>query len=59
MVKLEKATEKEVSIALRAHLGEELYFQLAHHNPRRYLYEGEAPLLPAALDQMIPTEWVG
>ncbi len=39
MVQLEKATDKEVSIALRAHLGEELFFQLAHHNPRRYLYE--------------------
>ena len=42
MVKLEKSTDKEVSIALRAHLGEELYFQLAHHNPRRYLYEKPA-----------------
>lgn len=39
MVEREKASEKEVSIALRAHLGEKVYFQLAHHNPRRYLYE--------------------
>jgi hypothetical protein len=36
-VKREPLTEKEVSITLRSHLGEELYFQIAHHNPRRYL----------------------
>lgn len=39
MVEREKVSEKEVSIALRAHLGEELYFKIAHHNPRKYLYE--------------------
>ena len=39
MVEREKVSEKEVSVALRSHLGEKMYFQLAHHNPRRYLYE--------------------
>jgi predicted TIM-barrel fold metal-dependent hydrolase len=39
MVEREKVSEKEVSIGLRAHLGDELYFQIAHDNPRRYLYE--------------------
>jgi uncharacterized protein len=39
MVEREKVSEKEVSIALRSHLGEKLYFQIAHHNPRKYLYE--------------------
>ncbi len=37
MVKLAKLTEKEASILLRSRLGEELYFQIAHHNPLRYL----------------------
>jgi uncharacterized protein len=41
MVEREKVSEKEVSIGLRAHLGEKLYFQIAHHNPRNYLYETE------------------
>ncbi len=41
MVEREKVSEKEVSIALRAHLGEKTYFQLAHHNPRRFLGEGK------------------
>jgi len=36
-VEQELMTEKEVSITLRSRLGEELYFQIAHHNPRRYL----------------------
>ena len=39
MVEQEKISEKEVSIALRSRLGEELYFQIAHENPKRYLYE--------------------
>lgn len=39
MVEREKVSEKEVSIALRSQLGEEVYFQLAHHNPKKYLYE--------------------
>ncbi|MDP1545701.1 MAG: amidohydrolase family protein [Anaerolineales bacterium] len=39
MVEREKVSEKEVSIGLRAHLGEKLYFQIAQHNPRKYLYE--------------------
>jgi predicted TIM-barrel fold metal-dependent hydrolase len=37
MVALERMTEKEASIALRSRLGEDLYFQIAHHNPKRYL----------------------
>jgi len=37
MSEREPMTEKEVSIALRSRLGEELYFQIAHHNPQRYL----------------------
>ena len=39
MVKQEKFSEKEVSIALRSHIGEDLYFKIAHENPRNYLYE--------------------
>jgi hypothetical protein len=41
MVEREKVSEKEVSIGLRAHLGEKLYFQIAYDNPRKYLYETE------------------
>ena len=41
MVEREKVSEKEVSIALRAHLGDEHYFQIAYYNPTRYL--GEKP----------------
>jgi predicted TIM-barrel fold metal-dependent hydrolase len=37
MVEIEKMTEKEVSIALRSRLGEELFFQIAYHNPRKFL----------------------
>lgn len=37
MVQREQLTEKEVSIALRSRLGEELYFQIANTNPKRYL----------------------
>ncbi len=36
-VEQELMTEKEVSITLRSHLGEALYFQIANENPRRYL----------------------
>ena len=39
MVEREKVSEKEVSIALRSHLGEQVYFELAHHNPKKYLYD--------------------
>lgn len=39
MVEREKVSEKEVSVALRSHLGEETYFQLAHYNPMKFLYE--------------------
>lgn len=42
MVKRERLTEKEVSIALRSRLGEELYFQIANRNPRAYLGLDEA-----------------
>lgn len=38
MVEREKVSEKEVSIALRAFLGEKFYFQIAHYNPIKYLY---------------------
>lgn len=41
MVEREKVSEKEVSIGLRAHLGEALYFQIAYHNPKRFLYESD------------------
>jgi len=37
MAEMEPLSEKEVSIALRSRLGEELYFHIAHHNPKRYL----------------------
>jgi hypothetical protein len=37
MVEQEPMTEKEASIGLRSHLGEDLFFQIAHHNPRRWL----------------------
>ncbi|MBK8782091.1 MAG: amidohydrolase family protein [Anaerolineales bacterium] len=41
MVEREKVSEMEVSIGMRAHLGEKLYFQIAHYNTRRYLYESD------------------
>jgi len=37
MAEIEGISEKEVSIALRSRLGEELYFQIAYHNPRKFL----------------------
>jgi len=37
MVEQEELSEKEVSIMLRSRLGEDLYFQIAHHNPRAFL----------------------
>jgi predicted TIM-barrel fold metal-dependent hydrolase len=42
MVEREKVSEKEVSIGLRAHVGDEWYFQIAHDNPMKYLYETPA-----------------
>ena len=39
MVELEALTEREVSIELRAALGEELFAQIAEVNPARYLGE--------------------
>ena len=43
MVEREDLTKKEVSIMLRSRLGEDLYFQIAHHNPRRYLGLAQGP----------------
>ncbi len=37
MVEQEPITEKQISIALRSRIGEELYFQIAHYNPKQYL----------------------
>jgi predicted TIM-barrel fold metal-dependent hydrolase len=37
MVEREKLSEKEVSILLRSRLGEDLFFQIAHTNPRKFL----------------------
>jgi predicted TIM-barrel fold metal-dependent hydrolase len=37
MVEQEEITEKEASILLRSRLGEDLYKQIAHTNPKRYL----------------------
>ena len=37
MAEIADLTEKQVSLGLRSRLGEELYFQIAHYNPRRYL----------------------
>jgi len=37
MVQREEMSEKEVSIMLRSRLGEDLYFQIAYHNPREFL----------------------
>lgn len=37
MVEREKLSEKEVSILLRSRLGDDLFFQIAHTNPKRFL----------------------
>jgi predicted TIM-barrel fold metal-dependent hydrolase len=37
MVETEEISEKEVSILLRSRLGEDLFFQIAHTNPRKFL----------------------
>jgi predicted TIM-barrel fold metal-dependent hydrolase len=39
MVEREEMSEKEASVLLRSRLGEDLYFQIAHHNPRKYLFD--------------------
>ena len=39
MVELEQLSEREVSIQIRAALGEELFNQIAHMNPQRFLGE--------------------
>lgn len=36
-VEREELSEKEVSIVLRSRLGEDLFFQIAYENPKRYL----------------------
>ncbi len=38
MVEREEMSEKEASILLRSRLGEELFAQIAYHNPRKYLF---------------------
>jgi hypothetical protein len=38
MSRREQITEKELSIMLRSRLGEELFFQIANVNPKKYLY---------------------
>jgi len=37
MSRREKITEKELSIMLRSCIGEDLFFQIANQNPRRFL----------------------
>ena len=37
MIEQEKITEKEVSILLRSRLGDDLFFQIAYTNPRKFL----------------------
>lgn len=48
MVEQEPITEKQISLALRSRLGEELYFQIAHYNPRKYLGTDESEAVPYA-----------
>lgn len=38
MVEREEMSEKEASILLRSRLGEEVYFQIAHENPMKFLF---------------------
>jgi hypothetical protein len=57
MVEQEKLNEKEVSIALRSHLGESLYFQMAHYNPRNFLYETTPAYPESEVDQRISNAW--
>jgi len=40
MVEYEDKSEKQVCVEVRAALGEELWWRLAHHNPRRFLGQG-------------------
>ncbi|MCE9647526.1 MAG: amidohydrolase family protein [Chloroflexi bacterium] len=57
MVEQEKLNEKEVSIALRSHLGESLYFQMAHHNPKNFLYETTPAYPESEVDRRISNAW--
>ncbi|MBL8056309.1 MAG: amidohydrolase family protein [Anaerolineales bacterium] len=57
MVTLERMTEKEAGLALRSRLGEALFFQIAHHNPRRYLGEAEDQAASAAASGARASAW--
>lgn len=57
MVEQEKISEKEVSIALRSHLGEKMYFQIAHDNPRIFLYETRQKYVENEDEQRITRAW--
>lgn len=51
MVQREELSEKEVSIALRSRLGEDIYFQIANENVKRYLgLESDQTNQPAEAD---------
>lgn len=57
MVEQEKVSEKEVSIALRSRLGEEMYFQIAHHNPKKFLRESPHKYEETEDEQRITRAW--
>ncbi len=57
MVEQEKSSEKEVSIALRSRLGEQLYFQIAHDNPKMFLYETPQNYGETEDEQRITQAW--
>jgi predicted TIM-barrel fold metal-dependent hydrolase len=57
MVEQEKISEKEVSIALRSRLGEEMYFQIANENPKNYLYESSQPFGESDDEKRISRAW--
>jgi predicted TIM-barrel fold metal-dependent hydrolase len=37
MIDLETLSEKQLAVSLRSRIGEAWFFQIAHHNPKRYL----------------------
>lgn len=57
MVEQEKINEKEVSIALRSRLGEEMYFQIANENPKKFLYETLHKYIETDEEQRITRAW--
>jgi len=57
MVEQERVSEKEVSIALRSRLGEEMYFQIANENPRRFLYEVQDVYSESEDERRIAQAW--